>query len=139
MSDKGDPIKFTKGKYVGKTGWKNKEKGSTRERLYVIVDLGNDVLKRTWVKKSSAKSRTQATPTSFAEAVLQQCPDVEEKLDSLCAELAMCNIGRDPNGLVAIMYATLNEACHTQNRKRRALYRSVVYEEDVQGMEQGDV
>jgi hypothetical protein len=127
-SSKGDPIRFIKGKYKGKTGWRNKDKESTRERLYVIVDLGNNKLKATWVKKSSAKPAIQPRPTSYSEAVLQQCPDIEEKLEKLCAELAMCKIERDPNGILAIINVKLAEACETQAGKSRALYRSIDYQ-----------
>jgi hypothetical protein len=91
MSNIGDPIRFVKGKYKGKTGWCNKDKESTRERLYVIVDLGDGVIRRTFVKKTSAKPAVQPNPASYSEAVLQECPDVEEKLDKLCLELALAS------------------------------------------------
>lgn len=129
MSDKGDPILFVKGKYKGKTGWYNQEKGSTRTRHYIIVDMGHNVLIRTWVNKASARPAVLVSPpTSYSEAVLQQCPDVEEKLEKLCTELAMCKIDKDPNGILAIINQKLAEACQTQASKTRALYRVINYQ-----------
>jgi hypothetical protein len=55
MSDRGDLIRFTRGTYEGKTGWCKKDKESTKTRLYIIVDLGHNKMKRTWVKESSVK------------------------------------------------------------------------------------
>jgi hypothetical protein len=128
MSDKGNPIRFVRGKYKGKTGWCDKDKGSTKERLYVIVDLGTNLVKRTWVKKISARPAIQPSPTSFSEAVLQQCPELEEKLEKLCAELAMCKIEKDPNGIITVIHRKLSEACQAQASKgSRALYRDIIY------------
>jgi hypothetical protein len=126
MSDKGNAIRFTRGKYKGQTGWVNKDKKSTKERIYVIVDEG-DKLNRTWVKKTSVKPALQPRPTSYSEAVLQQCPDVEARLEALCAELATCLIERDPNGIVDVFNKKLTEACNTHASKSRALYRSINY------------
>jgi hypothetical protein len=139
MSDKGDPIRFTRGTYQGKTGWCNKDKESKKTRLYVIVDLGRGKMKRTWVKKSSVKPAIRSRPTSYSEAVLQQCPDLEEKLEKLCAELAMCKIEKDPIGIEKIISDKLNEACQMQaGKKSRALYRTINYQDaDAQGIFEG--
>jgi hypothetical protein len=126
MSDKGDTIRFVRGTFKGKTGWLNSEKGETSEQVYVIVDLGNRRLKRTRVNKSSVKPLDSATrPSTYAEAVMQQCPDVEEKLDQLCGLLAKCKIEKDPHGLFNVLTAKLDEATRKQKAKPSSLYRDI--------------
>jgi hypothetical protein len=89
--------------------------------------LGDGTLKRTFVKKSSAKAATQSSPASYSQAVLQQCPDVEEKLEKLCAELAMCQIEKDPDGILNIIATKLAKAVETQAGSSRPLYQAVNY------------
>jgi hypothetical protein len=54
--------------------------------FYVIVDLGDGATKKTRVQKESVRKR-QGSPLNYAEAILQQCPDIEVKMDKLCQEL----------------------------------------------------
>ena len=96
MSGKGYPIRFlVRGKY----------KRKTKEQVYVIFNLKNRKLERTRVvHKDRLKSPWDETATSlYADAVLQQCLDIEEKLDSLCCELAKCKIQKDAAGIFAIV------------------------------------
>ena len=129
-SDKGDPIRFVRGTYKGKTGWLDSAKGETAEQVYVIVDSKNSRLKRTRVHKDSVKPALDDTvpPSSYAEAVLQQCPDVEEKLDSLCCELAKCKIEKDAPGIFAILNEKLTAATAKQaSKKSKARYRDIIF------------
>lgn len=132
MSDRGAPIRFIKGEYKYQTGWINKDKPATKCRLYVIVhdEHSEDGLRRTFVKKNSVRPAIISTATTYSQAVIEQCPDVEVQIDQLCAELAMCKIEKDPEGIVAIIIAKMNEAVQTQAGNRRALYRAIEYAED---------
>jgi len=46
--DKDAPIRFSGGKYVGKTGWLRKSKRHCGVgKICVLVDLGNEMVKKT--------------------------------------------------------------------------------------------
>ena len=81
---------------------------------YVIVDLGNNNLKSTRVRKDSVGKPFQP-PTCYAEAVIQQNPDIEGKMNKLCAELAKCNIVKDGAGIFEILERKLAEATARQS------------------------
>jgi hypothetical protein len=128
MSDKGEPIRFVRGLYKGKTGWLNKEKGSTECQFYVIVSMANNKIKRTRVNKESvAAPRDEMAPSSYAEALLQQHPDLEEKMDILCRELAKCKIQKDAAGIYKILNRKIEEAIKRQSKKSKAVYREVIF------------
>jgi hypothetical protein len=76
-AQKGDPIRFVKGKYLGNVGWINTGKKKTKSGTYcyVIVRLENEE-KETRVKRSSYRER-QVPPKTYEEAILQQHPDIE--------------------------------------------------------------
>jgi hypothetical protein len=80
---RGREIGFVSRKYMGKAGWNNDEHKETAKMQYIIVDLGNGRAKRPQVNKESV-GKPLGTPSSYAEAVLQQCPDIKAKLDKLC-------------------------------------------------------
>jgi len=124
---KGNAIRFVGGIYVGQTGWIDAEKKETPKQVSVIVDLGNGKTKRTRVNKESVEKPSEA-PSCYAEAVMQQCPDIEKRMNKLCSELAKCKIAIDAWGIMEI----LNEKLHKATKKQasmgsKATYRQVVF------------
>jgi hypothetical protein len=113
MTQQGLQIGFVSEKYLGKTGWIDNEKIDTAKMQYVIVDLGSGRTKRTRVNKESV-GKPLGTPSSYLEAVLQQCPDIEQKLNKLCLELAKCSIAIDAQGILDIIHKKLHKATTRQ-------------------------
>jgi hypothetical protein len=77
MTNKGDQIRFVKGKYAGFQGWKDssrKKKKGSRYRPVIIQLEGSEHM--TSVHRASYRSPFQA-PRSFEEAALQQHSDLE--------------------------------------------------------------
>ena len=133
MVEKGQRIRFKAGNYKGCNGWlaKNK-KVQTRggeKMMCVIVDLGGGQELDTRVLTTSiGKPRT--TPKSFAEAVVQQHPDIEEMMDKLCREIAKCGLSPTDPALETILSKKLTEAALLQNSAgHKARCRVVHYDE----------
>lgn len=99
---KGKQVRFVAGKYGGKDGWIDASKEEGDDTVPVIVNLGKKGEKATFVYKSSIEYEMHGLPSSYAEAVLQQCPDLERKLVDFCRDLAKCDIQRDPAGILNI-------------------------------------
>jgi ribosomal protein L24 len=109
---KGDAVRFIAGKYGGKSGWVNLAETADDEILPVIVNLGRKGEKVTFVYQSSARliTITNVAPTSYAEAVIKHCPDIEKALVELSRKLAKCDIKRDSSGFHAVIIAKVDEA-----------------------------
>ena len=125
---KGQPIRFIAGKYGGKNGWVNTEEPADESITPVIVNLGRKGEKTTYVYTSSIKPINDAPPNSYAEAVLEQCPDIEKNLVAVSRQLAKCDLTRDPDGFRGVVNQKLNEAHHWQEAKgAKAMYRKIKY------------
>lgn len=123
---KGEEIRFIAGKYGGKTGWINTQEPADESITPVIVNLGRKGEKATFVYTSSIKRNTSAPPTSYAQAVIQQCPDIEKNLVTVTRQLAKCDISRDPKGFQAVVHNQLDEARAWQEGKgSKAMYRKI--------------
>ena len=115
---KGEEIRFIAGKYGGKSGWVNTEEPGDESVTPVIVNLGRKGKKVTFVFFSSSIQRNNFAPaTSYAEAVIQQCPDIEKSLVTVTRQLAKCDIGRDPKGFQAVVNQKLDEARALQENR----------------------
>jgi hypothetical protein len=126
MTNKGPAIRIKKGKYFEIPAWLNESKLETPKCYYVIVDMGNGVLHKTRLLKSSIVILETGPPASYSEALLRQNPDIEMQLDKLCQELAKCSVHHDGTGFFAIMQNKINEARQTQNSLGgKATYRIV--------------
>jgi hypothetical protein len=124
---RGHQIRFVSGIYKGKTGWIDNDQKDTAKMRYVIVDLGSGRTKKTRVNKESV-GKPLGTPSCYAEAVLQQCPDIEQKLIKLCLELAKCSIGIDAAGILGIFNKQLHKATNAQlSLGSTATFRQVTY------------
>lgn len=135
MLNKGEPVRFKRGKYKGKSGWHNADKTekNTTHRVYVLVDLGNNRLKATFVKPSSISKRRAHSPSNYAEAMLDQQPDIEGLIEQLCFEIARCNIHDDfheaPQHLYDAIHIRMTEAIEEQAALGyNATWRLVDYE-----------
>ena len=130
MVKKGEPLRFVNGKYNGFEGWVNAEKEKTKKMIYVIIDLGDGVLKTSMVKKSSVATPHES-PDSYEEAALQQHPDIDLLMSKLARELARCHIGSDSNKMKKLFAAKLvhaeSEQFHLGNR---ATWRDVQFGDD---------
>lgn len=125
---KGEEIRFIAGKYGGKSGWINTQEPADESVTPVIVNLGRKGEKATVVYSSSIKRINFAPATSYAEAVIQQCPDIEKTLVTVTRQLAKCDVGRDPKGFQAVVNQKLDEARTWQeNRGSKAMYRKINY------------
>jgi hypothetical protein len=77
MARKGKKVRFIGGKYGGKKGWVDDDRNLGTGTIPVIVDLGKKGEKETYVYKYSVALEATVNPTCYAEAVIQQCPDLE--------------------------------------------------------------
>lgn len=128
MVKKGTQIRFIGGKYRERKGWINEDKEAGENTVPVIVDLGKKGEKATYVYENSIEKEPTAAPSSYAEAVLQQCPDLDCSLTKLCRDFAKCNIKTDPAGFFAIIERKMKEATTQHEAKgSKALYRAIRY------------
>jgi hypothetical protein len=98
--------------------------------IHVILLQRDGTVKKKRLYKSSIKPARNATvrPASYSEAVLQQCPEVELKMESLCRELARCKIFKDADGIHQILNQKLQEATQRQDQLRgKALYYDIQF------------
>ena len=58
-----------------------------------------------------------ANPTSYAEAVIDQCPDIEKMLVQLCRALAKCDVQRDEDGFKRVIAQKMDKAVKWQESK----------------------
>jgi len=95
----------------------------------VIINRGSKGEKATYVHKGSWKIFEDKVPSGYAEAVMQQCPDLEALLVSVCRAFAKCDIGRDVKGFEKIVAEKMNEAVAWQEEKgSKAMYRRIKYD-----------
>ena len=58
-----------------------------------------------------------ANPTSHAEAVIEQCPDIEKALVQLCRAMVKCDMQRDAEGFKRVIAQKMDEAIEWQESK----------------------
>jgi hypothetical protein len=86
--DKGQRVRFIGGTHVKKKGWLRLSKERRGEnQIYVLVDLGNDRVKKTYVSLINV-AEILPPPTTWTEALLDQHTDVDAALEDLCRKLA---------------------------------------------------
>jgi hypothetical protein len=127
-ADKAGPIRFIGGSNSGKTGWLRHSKRKRGDsHYYVLVDLGDNTVKKTYVEITSI-ARPHTAPSLFVGALLQQHSAVEKTMNNLiskrtsflhkCKKLARFEI-QNPKRKAELMqqFATnLDEAIDRQNR-----------------------
>eukprot|EP00980_Cylindrotheca_fusiformis_P020618 scaffold7681_cov122-Cylindrotheca_fusiformis.AAC.2 len=132
---KGDELVFIGGRYKGKTGWVNTQAQGNNEVLPVIVffkESGRE--KVSFVKRDNVRQAFTDPPGTYAEAVIQQCPDIECNVVTTTRQLAKCNIARDPQGFHKLLSDKLDEARAWQEKKgSKAYYRNIQYHDPPAG------
>jgi len=133
---KGEEICFIAGKYGGKSGWINPEEPADETITPVIVNLGCKGVKSTFVYTSSIRRISLlASPNTYTEAVIQQCPDIDsamprywKNLVTVTRQLAKCDLDRDAKGFQAVINQKLTEARDWQQSKgSKAMYRKIQF------------
>ena len=123
---KGEEIRFIAGKYGGKSGWIDDSEDADENVTPVIVDLGRKGEKITFVHTWSFRRMNCDKPASYAEAVIEQCPDIEKNLVAVTRQLAKCDLKKDPHGFQTVVNQKLNEAQEWQeSRGSKAMYRKI--------------
>lgn len=124
---KGDDIVFIAGKYGGLTGWINTQEEPDDKHMPVIV-LKCGKHKSTFVSHSSFRREFNNPPATYAEAVIQQCPEIERSIVNATRQLAKCDIGRDVQGFNAVLSKQLMEAKDWQEKKdSKGMYRKIQF------------
>jgi predicted choloylglycine hydrolase len=127
---KGEAIRFIAGKYAGKKGWIDLSGKEGDETTPVIVNLRKKGEKKTYVNDSSYEAEPTDLPSSYAEAVMQQCPDLQKLLVNTCRALVKADITKDPDGFYTLIAKMMGEAKVWQESKgSKALYRKIEYDE----------
>ena len=131
MSQRGEAIRFTTGKYKGRTGWVNSSKPKTAKMMSVIVDLGNGVTRDTRVRQTSVAAPF-GPPKSFQEALLQQHPDIEELIDKVASKLAKCTINEESlEPFTEFFGRRVKKACERQEALgNKATWLNVEWDDD---------
>ena len=116
---KGDEVTFVKGKYVGYKGWINATGDETTVSVPVIVHGwkkadGSTVDRLTNVRKSSIRKGSPPQPNTQAEAIMLQIPRIEAAMDSLCRQLAKCELDLTSKSIHVIFSRKLQEATANQ-------------------------
>ena len=125
---KGTPIWFIAGKYAGKKGWHAADGVHSESTVAVIVQTKKGG-KQTYVFRNSIRDEGDyANPTSYAEAVIEQCPDIEKALVQLCRAMVKCDMQRDPDGFKRVIAQKMDEAVQWQESKgSKAMYCRINY------------
>jgi hypothetical protein len=66
------------------------------------------------LRKRIVTSRLTLAPENFDEAVVQQVPQIQEKMNSLCRLLAKCGITTNSPTILALFARLLQQAIATQ-------------------------
>jgi len=121
---KGKEIRFRKGKYIGKTGWIDNDRVATAKSYPVIVHNVNNskgiaVDIGTTVRKSSVVfyEHESGKPMSYFAAVCQQHPKIEQNMEKLCKQLAMCEVSAVDNDMLKMFVQKMEEASMAQIEK----------------------
>jgi hypothetical protein len=119
MDNKGEGIRFVKGKYAGKTGWLDTSKPKHTTMMYnVIVAISEEEDLSSRVQKTSVRLiANETTPTSLEAAVIHQHEDVEAAMDKLADLLAQCSVQPGSHALHTIFEEKLQQAWFTQTTK----------------------
>ena len=126
---KGDAIRFVSGKYGGCVGWIDMSKEADCEITPVVVDRKRKGEKRTYVQTCQIRYIGEhMSPDNYAEAVMQQCPDIEKAIVETTRKIAKCNIGRDEEGFNKVIRKELEVAKKWHEGKgSKALCQNIRY------------
>jgi hypothetical protein len=135
MSNRGEEIRFVRGKYIGYTGWINLDGDESDVSIAVIVSGykdkkkgGSRFDKKKTVRKESVRSKLEPAPRSRAEAILQQHPEIEQTMEKLARQLAKCELSPSSASILQIFAMKLQDATARQIAMgNRAIWKKVRY------------
>ena len=114
----GKAIWFIAGKYAGRKGWVDDDGKPSASTVAVIVLKKNKTFHSTYVFPESIRLDSDyANPTSHAEAVIDQCPDVKKALVQLCCAVVKCDMQRNTEGFKRVIAQKMDEAVKWQESK----------------------
>lgn len=116
---RGEEIRFIAGTYIGYTGWIDNSRDETPASFPVIVHGfkkkdGSMVDKAATVRKSSVRPAAIQPPLSYAEAIMQQHPKIDQMMDKLCRQLAKCEMSTTDNSIHTVFAIKLHLAVAKQ-------------------------
>jgi hypothetical protein len=117
----GEPVRFKRGTYKGLEGFLNTTKTDTPFRVYVFIQLEDGRWKRTHVLPTSL-ARPRTPPTNWAEALVDQHPDIDGLIDNMCQEISHCTLGDRLESNIEPLFLLMRERMKEQNlisRRRR--------------------
>jgi hypothetical protein len=136
MSNRGEEVRFVRGKYIGYTGWINRDGDETAVSIAVIVNgykdkkTGVTTNKATTVRTESVRVKAQPAPNSRAEAIMQQHPEIEQTMEKLARQLAKCDLSPLSTSILQIFATKLQEESARQIAMgNRATWKRVQYDE----------
>jgi hypothetical protein len=125
----GEAIRFTRGKYKGKSGFHNDGRDDTDHRVYVFIELRSGSYKETFVRHTSIAIPRPA-PATYAEVLVDQHPDIEGMVDALCNEVARTTIighlENDPEPFFRFVHERMLHAIGQQRSRRGRTYWRIV-------------
>jgi hypothetical protein len=120
MSERrGAEIRFVAGTYIGHSGWIDNSKEETAKSTPVIVHAfkkkdGGIADKATTVRKTSIHPASIPAPTTYAQAVIQQQPKIEQMMEKLCNKLAQCEVSHSEDAIYQVFHEKFKEAIAKQ-------------------------
>ena len=115
------------------SGWVNLSKGKegyTTHSVYIILRKGDGKLGEMCVRRGSVSYFcTAPTPGTYAEAVIQQRPDIEKLGKDFCRKLAECGISAKTSpDILQFFESTLQDAVEQQLMKgNKANWKRIDY------------
>jgi hypothetical protein len=122
------------GSHAGKTGWYDTSNKKTARMIYVIVDDGDDEGGEVWARVMQHNVVDFAEEDSYAEAALNQHPNILKSMNKLCRALAECRLDEENRPDVAQIFHAKLAAAAGRKTGCRASYRYVEwgFEEEVE-------
>jgi hypothetical protein len=128
MAEKGEKIRFVKGRYQNLTGWKDKSYKKKRGSNYrgVIVKFEDGSQKVTRVKKSSFRP-SHEDAVCFEQAAMQQNPDMEHAMIRFAEMWVECHINSNDKAVEYLHYEIERARLRQKELGSKARYRKVEF------------
>jgi hypothetical protein len=106
---------------LGLEGFRNDTKTHTAFRVYVFIQLETGEWKRTHVLPTSL-ARPRTPPTNWAEALVDQHPDIDGLIGNMFQEISRCTLGDRLETNIEPLFLLMNERMkehYLLSRRRR--------------------
>lgn len=115
-----------RGKYAGRKGYLDSANPRRGDKIWVFVVKEDDTMKHTYVDFTSIRP-LQPAPTTWAQAALQQVPNLESKLIELAYEFAKCDMDGHQEDVVNSIISELQIASSNQEERSKATWYRVSF------------